>query len=67
MYANGASRTLAHDLTDIIQSDIVNDIRTLYEPQWTRRGMWDRAYFEARVPAFPPCCSSCFLTKTSQI
>lgn len=53
MYANGASRTLAHDLTDIIQSDIVNDIRALYEPQWTRRGMWDRAYFEARVPRVP--------------
>ena len=38
VFANGASRYLSHDLTDLIQSNIVRDIRTLYEPQWTRRG-----------------------------
>ena len=34
VFANGASRYLSHDLTDLIQSNIVRDIRTLYEPQW---------------------------------
>ena len=31
-FANGASRYLSHDLTDLIQSNIVRDVRTLYEP-----------------------------------
>ncbi|WP_291529303.1 xanthan lyase [Bacteroides sp. UBA939] len=52
-YANGASRFLAHDMTDLIQSNIVRDIRALYEPNWTRRGMWNQSYFEARVPRAP--------------
>lgn len=52
-YANGASRYLARDLTDLIQSNIVRDIRTLYEPRWSRRGMWNQSYFEARVPRVP--------------
>jgi hypothetical protein len=53
VYSNGASRYLAHDLTDLIQSNIVNDIRSLYEPKWSRRGMWNQSYFEARVPRVP--------------
>ncbi len=53
MYPNGASRYLAHDLTDLIQSNIVRDVRALYEPQWSRRGMWNRSYYEARVPRVP--------------
>ena len=52
-YANGASRYLARDLTDLIQSNIVRDIRTLYEPNWSRRGMWNQSYYEARVPRVP--------------
>ncbi len=52
-YTNGASRYLARDLTDLIQSNIVRDIRTLYEPEWSRRGMWNQSYFEARVPRVP--------------
>lgn len=53
LFANGASRYLSHDLTDLIQSNIVRDIRTLHEPKWSRRGMWNRSYFEARVPRVP--------------
>ncbi|MDR0972488.1 MAG: xanthan lyase [Prevotellaceae bacterium] len=53
VYANGASRYLARDLTDLVQSQIVNDIRALYEPEWSRRGMWNSSYFEARVPRVP--------------
>nr|WP_325288452.1 xanthan lyase [uncultured Bacteroides sp.] len=53
VFANVASRYLSHDLTDLIQSNIVRDIRTLYEPKWSRRGKWNRSYYEARVPRVP--------------
>ncbi len=52
-YANGASRYAARDLTDLVQTQIVNDIRSLYEPNWSRRGMWNQSYYEARVPKVP--------------
>lgn len=52
-FANGSSRYLSHDMTDLIQSNIVRDIRTLHEPNWTRRGKWNQSYFEARVPRVP--------------
>ena len=52
-FSNGATRYLSHDLTDLIQSNIVEDIRTLYEPNWSRRGMWNKSYYEARVPRVP--------------
>lgn len=47
------SRTRSRDLTDLVMTQIVGDIRALYEPKWVRRGMWDRAYYEARVPNCP--------------
>lgn len=47
------SRLRSRDLTDLVVSEIVNDIRVKYEPNWTRRGMWDRAYYEARIPSCP--------------
>lgn len=53
IFANGASRYASRDLTDLIQSHIVNDIRRLYKPNWTRRGMWNQSYYEARVPKVP--------------
>ena len=53
VYANGASRNLAHDLTDLIQSNIVRDVRELYEPNWSRRGMWNKSYYEASSPRVP--------------
>ncbi|WP_455592504.1 golvesin C-terminal-like domain-containing protein [Bacteroides sp.] len=52
-YSNGTSRYAARDLTDLIQSNIVNDVRKLYEPNWSRRGMWNQSYYEARVPRVP--------------
>lgn len=52
-YATGASRYIARDLNDLIQSQIVDDIRNLYHPDWTRRGMWNKAYSEASTPRVP--------------
>lgn len=52
-YADGTSRLASRDLTDLVMTNIVNDIRAKYEPNWTRRGMWDKSYYEARVPQVP--------------
>ena len=34
-------------------TQIVSDIRRAWEPEWNRRGLWNRAYYEARVPGVP--------------
>ncbi len=52
-YADGSSRMANHDLCDLVLSNITHDIRSLYEPNWTRRGMWDQSYFEAWTPRVP--------------
>lgn len=52
-YANGTSRYASRDYTDAVMTNIVRDIRAGYEPDWTRRGMWDKSYYEARVPEVP--------------
>ena len=43
----------SRDLTDLIQTQIVEDLRTVYDPAWTRRGMWDKGYSEAFRPNVP--------------
>lgn len=53
LYGNGISRKYSHDLADLVQSQIVKDIRTKYEPKWSRRGMWNQKYYEAKVPKVP--------------
>ena len=52
-FVGGASRLLSRELTDAVMSEVVDDIRAKYEPNWKRRGMWDRAYYEARIPKCP--------------
>lgn len=52
-YANGTSRLASRDYTDLVLTQITEDIRKSFEPDWTRRGMWDQSYFEARVPEVP--------------
>lgn len=52
-FKNNSSRYTSRDLTDLIQSQIVNDVRRCYEPEWTRRGMWNKSYSEARTPNVP--------------
>ncbi len=52
-YPSGISRGLARELTDIIQSYIVDDIRYHYNKDWVRRGMWDRNYSEATWGSVP--------------
>ncbi|MDR1861366.1 MAG: xanthan lyase [Bacteroidales bacterium] len=52
-FASGAPRILSRDLTSVIMNQIVNDIRHGWEPQWTRRQIWNRSYSEARLPEAP--------------
>ena len=52
-YANGTPRELSRRYSNLLSTEIVKDIRAKWEPNWTRRGMWDRSYYEARVPEVP--------------
>lgn len=52
-YADGTPRINSRMLTDMVMQQISNDIRREWEPNWTRRSMWDKSYVEARVPEVP--------------
>ncbi|HEX2395737.1 MAG TPA: xanthan lyase, partial [Bacteroidales bacterium] len=52
-FPDGRSKMASRDLTDIVQTQIVADIRSLMNPKWTRRGLWDREYSEAWRPVVP--------------
>ena len=52
-FPDGKSRMGSRELTDIVQTEIVNDVRATFEPKWSRRGLWDRSYAESRTPEVP--------------
>ena len=52
-FVGGTDRYRSRDLTDLVQTQVVEDIRRTFEPGWQRRGLWNRAYYEARVPGVP--------------
>ena len=52
-YANGTPRELSRRFANLLSTEIVKDIRAKWEPNWMRRGMWDKSYYEARVPEVP--------------
>ena len=52
-FPNGEDRMSSRLFCDLVQSQVVDDIRTLYEPQWMRRQLWDRSYSESRTPNVP--------------
>ena len=49
----GESRMTSREYADIVQSQIVNDIRELFCEDWSRRQIWDRGYRESRTPSCP--------------
>ncbi|MEM0963866.1 MAG: hypothetical protein AAGK21_15165 [Bacteroidota bacterium] len=53
VFPNGVSRLANRDLADLVQTEIVDDVRQLYEPDWRRRPLWDRNYSEAARPNVP--------------
>ena len=52
-YGENTPRQVSRYLTDVVLTQIADDIRETYEPEWNRRGMWNKSYFEARVPEVP--------------
>ena len=53
VYPNGASQSKSRDYCDYMQTQIVEDVRALYAPEWTRRMLHNSSYSEARVPKVP--------------
>lgn len=53
LFRDGVSKLASRDLSDLIQSRIVNDIRHHFNENWTRRALWDRQYSEAWRPQVP--------------
>lgn len=52
-YVDGTPRVESRKMTDYIMTNIVDVARAKYDPEWTRRGMWDKSYFEAKTPEVP--------------
>lgn len=52
-YSDGRERIISRELADIVQTQIVEDIRLCYRNDWSRRRLADRAYFESRTPDVP--------------
>ena len=53
VFPNGASQSKSRDYCDYMQTQIVEDVRALYAPEWTRRMLHNSSYSEARVPKVP--------------
>ena len=52
-FGDGMSRFANRDFADLLQEQIVADLRDLYDADWTRRPIWDRDYSEAYRPNMP--------------
>ncbi|RMH60796.1 MAG: xanthan lyase, partial [Calditrichaeota bacterium] len=52
-FPDGTSRLASRDFADILQSQLVDDIRALYDPSWSRRGLRNARYSEAFRPNVP--------------
>lgn len=50
---DGRRRTTCLDLTESIVDNVVNDLRALHEPLWTKRRTRNRNYAEVRIPKVP--------------
>lgn len=52
-FPDGYSRFANRDFVDIMQSEIVNDIRYKYDPVWNRRDLREAQYSESTRPNVP--------------
>jgi hypothetical protein len=53
VFPDGVSRLVNRDLSDIVMTQIVDDIRTKYDSTWTRRQLMNSMYSEAARPNIP--------------
>lgn len=52
-FANGEDRLQQRMYADFVQTEIVQDIRKCFNPEWSRRRLWDRSYSESRTATVP--------------
>lgn len=50
---SGESRMTSREFADVVQTQIVHDIRKQYNPDWSRRQIRNRGYRESRTPPSP--------------
>jgi hypothetical protein len=53
VFPDGVSRLANRDLADILQTQLVEDLRAKYDPVWNRRQLFDGRYSEAARPNVP--------------
>lgn len=53
VFPDGMSRIANRDFADLVQTQIVDDIRTKYDLVWTRRNLWEARYSESLRPNVP--------------
>ena len=53
VFPDGMSRLANRDLADIMQTQLVDDIRFNYDPNWQRRALMNAGYSEAYRPNIP--------------
>ncbi|MDR1544863.1 MAG: N-acetylmuramoyl-L-alanine amidase [Prevotellaceae bacterium] len=52
-FPNEQSRLASRDFADIVQNAVVEDIRRVYEPDWTNRGILNKSYAECSFSNVP--------------
>ena len=52
-FPDGMSRFASRDFADLLQTQLTEDLRALYDSAWTRRSIWDKDYSEAYRPNVP--------------
>ncbi len=52
-YPNGEKRDIARSYADIVQTQIVSDIRASFDPKWSRRSLMDKSYSESSSEEVP--------------
>ena len=50
---SGENRLTSRMYAEMVQSQIVNDLRFSHDSLWSRRCIWDRGYRESRTPSSP--------------
>jgi hypothetical protein len=53
VFPDSVSRLANRDFADIVQTQLVEDIKLKYDSAWSRRQLWDAMYSEAARPNFP--------------
>lgn len=52
-FDTGEDRRTAREYLDLVQTQVVDDIRAGFDPEWTRRQIWNRSYSESRTTTVP--------------